>query len=55
MLQGQEEEKTVVAVLGLVDLVITLVFRGFSALKPVPAAHVDAGVGGMYARTHPKP
>jgi hypothetical protein len=51
-LQGQEEEKTIVAVLGLVDLVITLVFRGFSALKPMPAARVDGGVAGMYLASH---
>lgn len=46
VLQGQEEEKTVLAVLGLVDVVTTLVFRGFRALKPLPAARVDAGAGG---------
>ena len=49
VLQGQEEEKTVLAVLLLVDFVITLVFRGFGALKPLPLAREDhSGAGGVW-------
>jgi len=46
VLQGQEEEKTVLAVLLLVDFVITLVFRGFGALKPLPLAREDRSFAG---------
>mmetsp|Transcript_66919 Transcript_66919/g.139481 ORF Transcript_66919/g.139481 Transcript_66919/m.139481 type:complete len:503 (+) Transcript_66919:158-1666(+) len=35
VLQRQEDEKTVLAVLRLVDFVLTLVFRGFEGLKPI--------------------
>ena len=38
-LHGQEEEKTVLAVLSLVEFVVTLIFRGFKALeKPLPCS-----------------
>jgi len=46
VLHRQDEEKTVLAVLGLVDFVVTLVFRGFSALaKPPASSRQDRALG----------